>query len=216
MEKAPREKILKEAAILRANFPDARCTLEFRNRFELLVCTVLSAQTTDKRVNLVSPALFAAFPTPRAMAGAGEGEIEEIIRPLGMYKAKAANLRELSRQLQDGGGSVPGTMEGLTRLRGVGRKTANVVLAEGFSVPGFPVDTHVTRVTSRLRWHSQWDRPHPDPKVIEEELCAIFPPKEWITMSHTLIAFGREVCHAKAPDCASCPLRDLCPFVKHG
>ncbi|MBR6440066.1 MAG: endonuclease III [Aeriscardovia sp.] len=214
MEKAPKGKILKEAAILRAAFPDARCTLEFKNRFELLVCTVLSAQTTDKRVNLVSPALFAAFPTPRAMAAAGEGEIEGIIRPLGMYRAKAESLRELSRQLEEGGGKVPGTMEGLTSLRGVGRKTANVVLAEGFSVPGFPVDTHVARVTSRLRWHSQWSKPHPDPREIERELCAVFPPKEWISMSHTLIAFGRKVCRAKSPECASCPLKGLCPFVK--
>ena len=216
MEKAPKEKILKEAAILRESFPNARCTLDFKNRFELLVCTVLSAQTTDRRVNLVSPALFASFPTPAAMARAGEGEIEKIIRPLGMYRAKGESLRELSRQIEEGGGEVPGTMEALTRLRGVGRKTANVVLAEGFAVPGFPVDTHVTRVTSRLRWHSQWNRPHPDPVEIEKELCATFPPKEWITMSHTLIAFGRKVCHAKSPDCAVCPLKDLCPFVKRG
>ena len=212
--RAPREKILKEAAILRSSFPDAKCTINFKNRFELLVCTVLSAQTTDKRVNLVSPALFAAFPGPKEMAKAPLEEIEKIIKPLGMYKSKALSIKTLSSQLQETGWQVPGSMEELTRLRGVGRKTANVVLAEGFSVPGFPVDTHVICVTSRLRWHSQWNNPHPDPAVIERELCAIFPPKSWGVLSCTLIEFGREICHAKNPDCASCPLKDLCPFVK--
>lgn len=212
--RAPREKILKEAAILRSSFPDAKCTINFKNRFELLVCTVLSAQTTDKRVNLVSPALFSAFPGPKEMAKAPLEEIEKIIKPLGMYKSKALSIKTLSSQLQETGWQVPGSMQELTRLRGVGRKTANVVLAEGFSVPGFPVDTHVICVTSRLRWHSQWNNPHPDPAVIERELCAIFPPKSWGILSCTLIEFGREICHAKNPDCASCPLKDLCPFVK--
>ena len=212
--RAPREKILKEAAILRSSFPDAKCTINFKNRFELLVCTVLSAQTTDKRVNLVSPTLFAAFPGPKEMAKAPLEEIEKIIKPLGMYKSKALSIKTLSSQLQETGWQVPGSMQELTRLRGVGRKTANVVLAEGFSVPGFPVDTHVICVTSRLRWHSQWNDPHPDPAVIERELCAIFPPKSWGVLSCTLIEFGREICHAKNPDCASCPLKDLCPFVK--
>ncbi len=212
--RAPREKILEEAAILRSSFPDAKCTINFKNRFELLVCTVLSAQTTDKRVNLVSPALFSAFPGPKEMAKAPLEEIEKIIKPLGMYKSKALSVKTLSSQLQETGWQVPGSMQELTRLRGVGRKTANVVLAEGFSVPGFPVDTHVICVTSRLRWHSQWNNPHPDPAVIERELCAIFPPKSWGVLSCTLIEFGREICHAKNPDCASCPLKDLCPFVK--
>ena len=212
--RAPREKILEEAAILRSSFPDAKCTINFKNRFELLVCTVLSAQTTDKRVNLVSPALFAAFPGPKEMAKAPLEEIEKIIKPLGMYKSKALSIKTLSSQLQETGWQVPGSMQELPRLRGVGRKTANVVLAEGFSVPGFPVDTHVICVTSRLRWHSQWNNPHPDPAVIERELCAIFPPKNWGVLSCTLIEFGREICHAKNPDCASCPLKDLCPFVK--
>ena len=212
--RAPRGKILKEAAILRSSFPDAKCTINFKNRFELLVCTVLSAQTTDKRVNLVSPTLFAAFPGPKEMAKAPLEEIEKIIKPLGMYKSKALSIKTLSSQLQETGWQVPGSMQELTRLRGVGRKTANVVLAEGFSVPGFPVDTHVICVTSRLRWHSQWNNPHPDPAVIERELCAIFPPKSWGVLSCTLIEFGREICHAKNPDCASCPLKDLCPFVK--
>ncbi|MBQ1419623.1 MAG: endonuclease III [Aeriscardovia sp.] len=206
--------MLKEAAILRSSFPDAKCTINFKNRFELLVCTVLSAQTTDKRVNLVSPALFSAFPGPKEMAKAPLEEIEKIIKPLGMYKSKALSIKTLSSQLQETGWQVPGSMQELTRLRGVGRKTANVVLAEGFSVPGFPVDTHVICVTSRLRWHSQWNNPHPDPAVIERDLCAIFPPKSWGVLSCTLIEFGREICHAKNPDCASCPLKDLCPFVK--
>ena len=214
--RAPRVKILEEAAILRSSFPDAKCTINFKNRFELLVCTVLSAQTTDKRVNLVSPALFSAFPGPKKMSEAPLEEIEKIIKPLGMYKSKALSIKTLSSQLQETGWQVPGTMQELTRLRGVGRKTANVVLAEGFSVPGFPVDTHVIRVTSRLRWHSQWNDPHPDPVVIERELCAIFPPESWGVLSCTLIEFGREICHAKNPDCASCPLKDLCPFVKRG
>lgn len=214
--RAPREKILKEAAILEACFPNAKCTINFKNRFELLVCTVLSAQSTDKRVNIVSPALFKAFPGPQEMAKAPLEEIEKIIRPLGMYKTKAQSIKTLSAQLEGNGWEVPGSMQELVKLRGVGRKTANVVLAEGFGIPGFPVDTHVARVTSRLRWHTQWNSPHPDPVVIERELCATFPPKSWATLSCTLIEFGREICHAKNPDCASCPLKNLCPFVKHG
>ncbi|MBQ1299139.1 MAG: endonuclease III [Aeriscardovia sp.] len=214
--RATREKILEEAAILRSRFPDAKCTINFKNRFELLVCTVLSAQTTDKRVNMVSPFLFAAFSGPKEMAKAPLEEIENIIKPLGMYKSKAKSIQTLSKQLEGFGWQVPGSMQELVKLRGVGRKTANVVLAEGFSVPGFPVDTHVTRVTSRLRWHSEWNDPHPDPAVIEKELCSIFPPESWRTVSCTLIEFGREICHAKNPDCASCPLKDLCPFVKRG
>ena len=214
--RAPRDKILKEAAIPRSGFPDAKCTINFKNRFELLVCTVLSAQTTDKRVNLVSPALFSAFPGPKEMAGAPLEEIERIIKPLGMYRSKALSIKTLASQLEEAGWRVPGSMKELTRLRGVGRKTANVVLAEGFSIPAFPVDTHVIRTTSRLRWHSQWDDPHPDPAVIERELCSVFPPKSWGVLSCTLIEFGRKICHAKNPDCASCPLKNLCPFVKRG
>lgn len=212
---APRKKILKEAAILTASFPNAKCTINFRNRFELLVCTVLSAQSTDKRVNLVSPALFSAFPGPREMAGAPPEEIEKIIRPLGMYRAKAQNIRALSGQLKETGWQVPGSMEELVKLRGVGRKTANVVLAEGFSVPGFAVDTHVIRTTSRLRWHSQWNSARPNPEAIEKELCSIFPPKSWAALSRTLIEFGREICRGKKPECASCPVKSLCPFTRH-
>lgn len=213
--RAPRKKILKEAEVLTSRFPNAKCSINFKNRFELLVCTVLSAQSTDKRVNLVSPTLFSAFPGPKELAQGSTEEIEKIIKPLGMYKIKAQSIKTLSKQLEATGWQVPGSMEELVKLKGVGRKTANVVLAEGFSVPGFAVDTHVTRTTSRLHWHSQWSRPHPDPVIIERELCQTFPPESWAALSRTLIEFGREICHAKKPECALCPLKELCPFAKH-
>ena len=201
-----------EYAKLTALYPHAGMTLDHHSPWELLVATVLSAQTTDRRVNTVTPALFAAYPDPQALAAADVRDVEAIIRPLGFYRTKALHIVELSRELVDRfSGVVPQTLEELVTLSGVGRKTANVVLGDVFGKPGFPVDTHVRRVTSRLRWHDQWRRTNPDVVKIEKQVTAHFPPQEWATLSHRLILLGRNICHARGPQCALCPLRDTCP-----
>lgn len=210
--KARRTRIHDEYRILCEEIPQPRCALNFSSPFELLVATVLSAQTTDKRVNSVTPELFAAFPGPDDLAAANPEDIERIIRPLGFYRSKTAHLIGLGRELAERFDSqVPRTMDELTSLPGVGRKTANVVLGNAFGVPGFPVDTHVIRVTGRLRWRTDWRSPHPDPVHIEHEIRSYFDPDEWTDLSHRLILFGRGVCHARNPDCAHCPLADTCP-----
>ncbi|MEE1296638.1 MAG: endonuclease III [Bifidobacterium sp.] len=192
--------------------PVVKCQLDFHNPYELIVCTVLSAQCTDKRVNETTPELFGAYPTPEALADAVLEDVEEIIRPLGFYHVKSEHIIALARGIvEQYGGEVPHTMEELTTLPGVGRKTANVVLGNAFGIPGFPVDTHVIRVTGRLRWRDDWDKPNPDPERIHDEITACFPPDEWTDLSHRLIIFGRVVCTARNPDCPKCPLRDTCP-----
>lgn len=201
-----------EYAILCRVIPEPACALDFDSPFQLLVATVLSAQTTDKRVNTVTPALFAAYPTPAALAAADPQRVEDIIRPIGFYHAKTRNIIALSAQIESRfAGQVPDTMEELVILPGVGRKTANVVLGNAFGVPGFPVDTHVIRVTGRLRWRDDWNDPTPDPVRIEREITACFPPEEWTDLSHRLILHGRATCHARKPDCGTCPLNDTCP-----
>lgn len=201
-----------EYAILCEMYPDVYCALHFHNPFELLVATVLSAQTTDKRVNSVTPELFATYPDPASMARADPSRLEDIIHPVGFYHAKAAHLLGLSQMLtEDFDGRVPQTMDELTSLPGVGRKTANVVLGNAFGIPGFPVDTHVIRVTGRLRWRTDWKTTHPDPVRIEHEICDCFPPEDWTDLSHRLIFHGRRTCHARRPDCGSCPLAASCP-----
>ena len=201
-----------EYAILCRVIPEPACALDFDSPFQLLVATVLSAQTTDKRVNTVTPALFAAYPTPAALAAADPQRVEDIIRPIGFYHAKTRNIIALSAQIESRfAGQVPDTMEELVILPGVGRKTANVVLGNAFGVPGFPVDTHVIRVTGRLRWRDDWNDPTPDPVRIEREITACFPPEEWTDLSHRLILHGRATCHARKPDCGACPLNDTCP-----
>ena len=201
-----------EYAILCRVIPEPACALDFDSPFQLLVATVLSAQTTDKRVNTVTPALFAAYPTPAALAAADPQRVEDIIRPIGFYHAKTRNIIALSAQIESRfAGQVPDTMEELVILPGVGRKTANVVLGNAFGVPGFPVDTHVIRVTGRLRWRDDWNDPTPDPVRIEREITACFPPEEWTDLSHRLILHGRATCHARRPDCGACPLNDTCP-----
>lgn len=201
-----------EYEILRRVFPAPACALHFDNPFQLLVATVLSAQTTDKRVNTVTPALFAAYPTPAALAAADPQRVEDIIRPIGFHHAKTRNIIALSSRLASRfNGEVPRTMDALTSLPGVGRKTANVVLGNAFGIPGFPVDTHVIRVTGRLRWHDDWHNDSPDPVRIEREITACFPPEEWTDLSHRLILHGRATCHARKPDCAACPLNATCP-----
>lgn len=193
-------------------YPYAHPELDFRNPFELLVATVLSAQTTDLRVNQTTPALFAAYPTPEDMAEAVPEELEEIIRPTGFFRAKAKSLMGLSQALRDNfGGEVPGRIEDLVTLPGVGRKTANVVLGNAFGVPGITVDTHFGRLVRRFKWTEQ-----EDPEKVEAEICAIFPKSEWTMLSHRVVFHGRRICHARKPACGACPIAPLCPAYGEG
>jgi endonuclease-3 len=193
---------------LREVHPDARCALDHNNSFELLLATILSAQCTDERVNQVTPALFARYPTPAALAEADRGELEELIRPTGFFRQKARFLHESGRMIaHDYDGQVPDDMEDLTRMPGVARKTANVVLGVAFGIAdGIVVDTHVKRLSQRLGLTGQ-----SDPNKIERELMALVPRKEWIDFAHLLIFHGRRVCSARKPDCPNCVLNDLCP-----
>lgn len=193
-------------------YPYAHPELDFRNPFELLVATVLSAQTTDLRVNQTTPALFAAYPTPEDMAAAAPEELEELIRPTGFFRAKAKALLGLSQALRDDfGGEVPGRLADLVKLPGVGRKTANVVLGNAFGVPGITVDTHFARLVRRWKWTGQTE-----PEKIEAEICAIFPKSEWTMLSHRVIFHGRRICHARKPACGACPIAPLCPAYGEG
>ena len=199
------------AAFMQEAFPDAKCALVFSNPFECLVAVMLSAQTTDKSVNLVTPALFKAFGTPEKLAAADVKDVEAIIKSLGLYKNKAKNLLGLSKELVGKhNGVVPGTREELVRLPGVGIKTANVVLAECFNVPAIAVDTHVTRVSNRLGYAKEGT----DPVKIEKILEKKFPKELHIKLHHQLIWFGREICHARNPECARCKLGAYCSFFK--
>jgi endonuclease-3 len=201
-----------EYALLCEEIPEPKCALDFSTPLQLLIATVLSAQTTDKRVNTVTPILFSEYPSAADLAAASPERVEDIIHPLGFYRSKSAHIIALADQLQERfDGVVPQRMEELVTLPGVGRKTANVVLGNAFGVPGFPVDTHVMRVTGRLRWRSDWRSTHPDPVRIEREITACFPPEEWTDLSHRLILHGRAICHARKPDCANCPLNATCP-----
>jgi endonuclease-3 len=193
-------------------FPHPKPALNYSTSLELVVATVLSAQTTDIRVNSVTPELFSRFPTARDYAQASLGEVEDIIHSLGFYRSKAKHLIGLGATLCERfDGEVPSTMEELESLPGVGRKTANVVLGNAFNIPGFPVDTHVIRVTGRLRWQNEWRKPAPDPAIIEKQVTECFPPQEWTDLSHRLIFLGRQICHARSPQCSVCPLADTCP-----
>lgn len=188
-------------------FPDARCELDFTNAFELLVATVLSAQTTDVRVNQITPKLFSRYPDAHALAGAKRAELEEIIRPTGFFRAKTDSLLKLGQALvADHDGRVPKTLEELTALAGVGRKTANVVLGNVFDVPGITVDTHVGRVARRLAWTESNNALH-----VERDIAELFEPKDWVMLCHRLIFLGRRVCHSRKPDCAGCPISKDCP-----
>lgn len=187
--------------------PKAHCALHHRNPFELLVATILSAQTTDERVNDVTPGLFERFPDPHAMADASSEALESCIRSLGFFRAKARSLRETATTLvAEHDGHVPGSMESLVALRGVGRKTANVVLGECFGVPGIPVDTHVRRLSQRMALTE-----HDTPDRIERDLMALLPSTAWILFSHRMIWHGRRVCTARRPACDGCPVRPHCP-----
>ncbi|MFC9649630.1 endonuclease III [Streptomyces sp. NPDC056937] len=193
-------------------YPYAHPELDFRNPFELLVATVLSAQTTDLRVNQTTPAVFAKYPTPEDMAAAVPEELEEAIRPTGFFRAKAKSLIGLSTALRDRfDGEVPGNLDDLVSLPGVGRKTANVVLGNAFGVPGLTVDTHFGRLVRRWKWTEQ-----EDPEKVEAEIAAIFPKSEWTMLSHRVIFHGRRICHSRKPACGACPIAHLCPSYGEG
>jgi endonuclease III len=189
-------------------YPTVRCALDHRNAFELIVATVLSAQCTDKRVNLVTPALFVRFPTAREMASADPAELETMIYQTGFFRAKARNLIALATILVDQyGAEVPKDLDRLTALPGVGRKTANVVLGVAYGIAsGVVVDTHVKRLAFRLGLTER-----SEPEVIERELNSLLPMRHWIDFSHRLIAHGRSTCDALRPRCLECPLAGLCP-----
>ncbi len=189
-------------------YPEVRCELDFATPFQLLVATILSAQCTDKRVNLVTPALFARFPDAAAMAEAPRAELEALIRSTGFYRNKAKSILGASRMLVDElGGIVPRTMPELLRLPGVARKTANVILGTAFQLAeGIAVDTHVMRLSARLGLTR-----HEDPVKIERDLCALLPRERWTRVGHQIIWHGRRVCHARKPACEVCTLAKLCP-----
>ncbi|MEW6868854.1 endonuclease III [Trueperella pyogenes] len=205
-----REQVAEILARLAREYPDAECALNFTNPFELLVATILSAQTTDTRVNQVTPQLFARFPDPVALAGATLSELEEILHPLGFFRAKARSLSGVGRALVEvHDGVVPRTLEELVALPGVGRKTANVVLGNAFGVPGITVDTHVGRLTRRWGWTKQTD-----PVKAERELMDVMPREEWTMDCHRIIFHGRQVCHSRRPECGACVLADVCPSAE--
>uniref|UniRef100_UPI0030F3A2FA endonuclease III n=1 Tax=Streptomyces sp. GSL17-111 TaxID=3121596 RepID=UPI0030F3A2FA len=186
--------------------------LDFENPFQLLVATVLSAQTTDLRVNQTTPALFAAYPTPEDMAAADPELLEQLIRPTGFFRNKTKSLIGLSAALRDDfAGEVPATLEELVKLPGVGRKTAFVVLGNAFGVPGLTVDTHFGRLVRRWGLTDQTD-----PDRVETEIAEIIPKKEWTDFSHRTIFHGRRVCHSRKPACGACPIAELCPAYGEG
>jgi len=200
--------VLETYAKLRARHPDAHCELDHQNAFQLVVATVLSAQSTDVMVNKITPGLFARWPTPEALAAAEPAEVQEALSKIGMFRQKTKNVIGLAKRLvAEHGGAVPRTLHELIALPGVGRKTANVVLGVAFGTPeGVVVDTHVQRISQRLGWTK-----HTEPPEIEQDLMELFPRKEWDMLSHTLIFHGRRVCAARKPACAACPVSAECP-----
>ena len=193
--------------ILAETYPDAHCELDFDGPFQLIVAVVLSAQCTDVRVNLTTPALFARYPTPDDMAVADPAELEALIKPTGFYRNKAKSLLGLAKAVRDQyDGHVPGKLEQLVELPGVGRKTANVVLGNAFDVPGITVDTHFGRLSRHFGWTTE-----EDPVKVEHAVGALFPRSEWTMLSHRMIFHGRRVCHARRPACGACPVAQLCP-----
>jgi len=193
--------------LLAQTYPDARAELDFTTPLELLVATVLSAQTTDVRVNATTPVLFARYPTAAHYASADPAELEEILKPLGFFRAKARSVIGLGQALIERfGGEVPPRLEDLVTLPGVGRKTANVVLGNAFGVPGITVDTHFGRLSRRFGWTTS-----DDTVKVEHEVGALFPAKDWTMLSHHVVWHGRRICHAKRPACGACPVAALCP-----
>lgn len=194
--------------ILETMYPEAACALDYRDPFQLVVAVALSAQTTDVSVNKATPALFAKYPTPEALAEADQEDVMDLIRTIGLYRNKSRNIISMAQKLvSEFGGKVPDTYEGLVSLPGVGRKTANVVLAEGFGVPRIAVDTHVFRVANRIGITDE-----KDVTATEEELMRRLPEDMWILAHHLLIFHGRRCCHARKPECGRCGLKDICLY----
>ncbi len=202
-------RIERELAVL---YPDVHTELNFSTPLELLVATILSAQTTDKRVNLVTPTLFARYPTAADYAGADRDEMEKIIQSTGFYRAKTNSLIGLGQALCERfGGEVPAKLNDLVTLPGVGRKTANVVLGNAFGIPGITVDTHFGRLARRFHWTTETD-----PVKVEADVAALIPRKGWTDLSQRMIWHGRRVCHARRPACGACGLARLCPSYGEG
>jgi len=203
--------------LLKKMYPQAKCSLDYKNPFQLIIATILSAQCTDERVNKVTPELFKKYPNAKALAAAPQDALEKDIQSTGFFRNKAKSLRGMAEAIvEKHGGQVPRTMEELTHLPGVGRKTANVVLGNAFDIAvGVVVDTHVARVSARLALTKQTD-----PVKIEQDLMQIVPREDWTLFSHLLIHHGREICQARKPKCSICPLLPHCPagqkFVKTG
>lgn len=192
--------------LLDHTYPASRCTLDYRNPLQLLVATILSAQCTDRRVNQITPALFQRFPDAAGFANADPHELEEAIKSAGLFRNKARNIQACCRQLlADHGGRVPAQQAQLTRLPGIGRKSANVILGNAFGIPGITVDTHVGRISQRLGLTSE-----KSPVAIEKALMKLIPEARWTRFSHQLIEHGRTLCTARSPQCDHCPLQDLC------
>jgi endonuclease III len=193
-------------------YPDAHCELDFTTPLELSVATILSAQSTDKGVNLVTPTLFRKYPDAAAYAGADRAELEELIHSTGFFRNKANTLIKLGQQLVERfDGEVPGNLKDLVTLPGFGRKTANVVLGNAFDVPGITVDTHFGRLVRRWKWTDETD-----PVKVEHAVAALIPKKEWTMLSHRVIWHGRRRCHARKPACGACPIARLCPSYGEG
>ena len=198
--------------VLQETYPDAHCELDFTTPLELVVATILSAQSTDAGVNKVTPALFLKYPTAAAYAGADRAELEEMIHSTGFFRAKTSSLIGLGQALVERyGGEVPATLADLVTLPGIGRKTANVVLGNAFGVPGITVDTHFGRLSRRFGWTTE-----DDPVKVEHEVGAMFPKRDWTMLSHRVIFHGRRCCHAKKPACGACPVARLCPSYGEG
>jgi len=192
---------------LSKSYPNVRCELDYKNAFQLLVATVLSAQCTDKRVNQTTPALFKKYSNPKKMAKADLRDIQKLIKSTGFFRAKAKNIKGLSNKImEEFDGKVPSKLEELITLPGVGRKTANVVLGHAFGIPGITVDTHFGRLSRRFGWSKQ-----NNPVKVEFEVGELFPEKEWTNLSQRMIWHGRRVCHSRKPACGACALAKLCP-----
>jgi endonuclease-3 len=211
MSKKRQERALEIVTRLKRMYPKAKCSLDFTNPFELLIATILSAQSTDARVNIVTKSLFRKYPDAATMARAAQPEMERDVKQTGFFRNKAKAVIACSKAIvEKHGGEVPDTMDALTALPGVGRKTANVVLSNAFKKPvGIVVDTHVTRLAGRLGLTANTDA-----VKIEEDLMKLIPQKEWTAFSHRLIAHGRAVCIARKPLCAECDLNDVCPSAE--
>lgn len=198
--------------LLKKTYPDAHCELDFSTPLQLAVATVLSAQCTDRRVNLVTPALFRRYPDAAAFAAADRTELEGLIASTGFFRNKAAAIIGLAQRVcSEHNGQMPATLEELVALPGIGRKTANVILGNAFDIPGITVDTHFGRLVRRFGWTTETD-----PVKVEHAVGALFPPKDWTMLSHVIVWHGRRCCHARKPACGACPVAKHCPSFGEG